>query len=152
MIQLDYLMLADAAAAPPDGKLYIHGAGWDTIAAPAYPVTHLHCAVALLVRVPWNEANRPFRLEVDVIDADGATILPTPPGPMGGMMNVGRPPSVPAGNDLIQPLVFNVVGLTFPRAGDYVLVARIDGAEVKRFPLHLIQATGPGTPPGAAPA
>lgn len=150
MIQVDYMILADAATAA-EGKHYIHGAGWDTIGAANFPVVHSALTVAFLLRIPWNDANAPHRVELDVLNADGTSILPTPPGPMGGPITVGRPANVAPGNDLLVPLVFNLAGITFPQPGDYVVVMRVEGEVVKRFPLHLISLAPQILFPAASP-
>jgi len=137
MITIDYMVPADAAISS-EGKHYIHGAGWDTIGAVAFPIVHHNLAVAFLLRVPWNDANVPQKVELDVVDADGASILPNPPGPMGGPITVGRPPNVTPGNDLLIPMVFNLAGLRFPTEGDYRIVMSVEGTEARRFPLHLV--------------
>ena len=46
-MQADYMLLADAVAAT-DGKLYIHGAGWDSILIPVAPTT-LTMALGILL-------------------------------------------------------------------------------------------------------
>jgi hypothetical protein len=137
MITIDYMVVADAATAA-EGKHYIHGAGWDTIFAQQFPAVHSSIAVAFLLRVPWNDTNSPCRVEVDLLDADDRSILPNPPGPLGGPITVGRPPNVTPGNDLLAPFVFNLAGTTFNGPGDYVIVMRREGEVVKRYPIHLV--------------
>jgi hypothetical protein len=146
-------MIPSDAAAAAENKHYIHGAGWDTIGAGAFPVIHPRLDIAVLFRVPWNDANLPFSVEVDLRNADGASILPNPPGPMGGSITVGRPPHATPGNDLLVPMVFTMAGVQFPTPGDYVLVMRVDGREAKRFPLHLVSlAPQTGSPGPARPS
>jgi hypothetical protein len=144
------LHLVDAATAA-EGRHYIHGAGWDTIGATNFPVVHSALTVAFLLRIPWNDANASHRVELDVLYADGASILPNPPGPMGRPITVGRPANVVPGNDLLVPLVFNLAGITIPQPGDYVVVMRVEGEEVKRFPLHLVSLVPQMPFPAASP-
>ena len=54
-MKLAAAMLADAARVE-SGKLYIHGAGWDTLFAAIFPATHPILSVALLLLVEWDEA------------------------------------------------------------------------------------------------
>jgi hypothetical protein len=136
MVRVDYMVLADAVAAV-GGKHYIHGGGWDTLYAAAFPVTHPSMAVALRLRVPWGATNRPCALELDVLDADGFSLLPAPPGPIRGTVNVGRPPHLPVGDDQVVPLALALNGLRFERAGLYVVVCRLDGAEAARAPFRV---------------
>src|ERR1700737_5514077 len=92
-----YPVLADAATAA-EGKHYIHGAGWDTVFATAFPVTQPSLGVALRLRVPWHDTNQPTKISVDVVNADNLSILPEP---IGGEVNVGRPPHLHVGDDQV---------------------------------------------------
>src|SRR5947207_264181 len=106
-MQADYMVLADAVAAS-EGKLYIHGAGWDTIVTREWPAT-LTAAVGILLRVPWGDTNEPHVIELDIVDADGKSILP-PPGPLRGAVNTGRPPQLEPGTDQVTPLAIVLNG------------------------------------------
>lgn len=151
MLGVDYLILADAAVTA-DGKHYIHGAGWDTIYTASLPTTHPLLAIAVLLRVPWNETNEPHLLELNLQDADGTSILPDPPGPLRGPITVGRPPHAAQGEDQVIPLVFNLVNVSFVRAGTYACVMSIAGTEVRRFPFRVVQmAAQISLAPGGAP-
>jgi hypothetical protein len=136
MITVDYLIPADAATAA-EGKHYIHGAGWDTINALTFPAAHPVLAIAILLRVPWNDTNQPHALELDIENADGASILPDPPGTLRGPITVGRPPQAVPGEDQLIPLVFNLAGVQFPDEGTYACILRVEGIEAKRFPFRL---------------
>ncbi len=144
-MQVDYLVVADAAAAV-EGKHYILGAGWDVIIATSFPVAQPMMGVAVRLRVPWNDTNVPHLIELDVVDADMNSILPNPPGPVRGHMNVGRPPHVAPGNDQAIPLAFSLAGLQFQRPGTYSVVFRIEGLEAARSPFYVAYA--PGAEPG----
>ena len=133
----DYMALADAVTVA-DGKHYIHGAGWDTLGSVSFPFDQPTIAIAVLFRVPWNDANHPHMIEIDVINADGMSILPTPAGPLRGPITVGRPPQVGVGDDLLVPLAFTLLGVRFERPGTYVVTLRVEGIEDKRFPLHVV--------------
>jgi hypothetical protein len=140
MVGVDYLVLADAVAAV-GGKHYIHGGGWDTLYAGAFPVVHPSMGIAVRLRVPWNDTNRPCVFELDVLDADGRTILPDPPGPIRGTVNLGRPPHLPIGDDQVVPLALGLNSLRFETPGLYVIVCRLDGVEAARAPFRVSQQT-----------
>jgi hypothetical protein len=149
-MQVDYMVIADAAAAE-NGKHYIHGGGWDTIFAASYPVVHPSLGVAVRLRVPWNDTNTPHEIMVDIVDADGNSIFPDPPGtPHRSVVNVGRPPTVPVGNDQTIALAFPFAYLNFQHEGDYVLVLRLDGIDAARSPFHVV-STPPAAPAPGAP-
>ncbi len=136
MATVDYMVLADTATAA-EGKLYIHGAGWDSIASASFPVQHPHMSVAFLVRVLWSETNQPHEIELDVLDQDGASILPAD-RVLKGRLNVGRPVELPQGEDQIFPFVLNVAGLQIEKPGSYVIAFRIDGMEVARSRFRVV--------------
>ena len=136
MWSVDYLLLADAVAVA-EGKHYIHGAGWDRILAGAFPVTQPVLGIAARLRVPWADTNVPIALELDVLDADGQSILPNPPGPLRGTVNQGRPPYIPPGDDQVIPVAFQIGQVQFPRAGQYVVILRLGGLEAARAPFHV---------------
>ena len=135
-MQVDYMVLADAATAV-EGKHYIHGGGWDSLFAGSFPVTHPALSVAIRLRVPWTDTNQPHALELDVVDGDGQSSLPTPPGPLQGTINVGRPPQLTPGEDQVVPLALNVNGLKFEHAGGYAVLLRLDGLEATRAPFKV---------------
>ena len=137
-MDIDYLILADAATAA-GGKLYIHGAGWDGIFGLSFPLQHPGLAVALRLRVPWTDTNRSHVLEMDLMDADGASLLPAP---LRAPVTAGRPPQLPVGEDQVIPMAVVISGPTFPRPGTYAVVARIDGLERSRSPFRVIPLVG----------
>ena len=124
-----------------NGKLYIMGAGWvKTIAN--QPVS---IAVAVIVRVPWTEANRQHTLELTLLTEDGHPASPAPmPAPPGvtvsgfpdppplrleGKFEVGRPPGTKEGSALPAPLSFRIPVLPL-NPGGYKFQLKIDGVEV----------------------
>lgn len=135
-MDVDYLVLADAAEAV-NGKHYILGGGWDRLHAAAFPVTHPSMSVALRLRVPWHDTNQAHELELDIVDADGQSILP-PPGPARGSITTGRPADLEPGQDQVVPLVFTLAQVRFDRAGAYAVLARLDGLEAARSAFHVV--------------
>ena len=68
-------MLADHAAAV-GGKLYISGGGWSITGPGPTPG-----AIAMDLKVPWDERDHEFQLLLELLDADGLPVLvPTPMG------------------------------------------------------------------------
>lgn len=52
-----------------DSKLYLSGAGWN-IAGPG-PVP---CGLGILVEVPWDRANTPVKLSIELREQDGPVV------------------------------------------------------------------------------
>ena len=66
------MLLADYAQVA-DGKLTVVGGGWSLTGPEPTPF-----GIAILVHVPWDQANRRHTLRLELVDADGAPV--TMPG------------------------------------------------------------------------
>lgn len=132
---VEWLILADAAQVVSN-KLYLLGGGWDvlTINRPL-PLTH-PVAIALSIRVPWNETNQKHDVEVEIGTEDGKTLAT-----IGAQLEVGRPPGIRPGQDQRAQLAVNV-GLQIERPGIYVIIGRIAKQELARTYFNVV--LGPG--------
>jgi len=144
MLQVDYLVVAEASLAA-NNRHYIHGT-IDVLWASGFPVIHPALSIAIRLRVPWNDANTPFPIEIDLVDPDEQSILPEPPR---GTITMGRPPTAVPGEDGLVPLVYNLAMLQFRTPGTHAVVLRVSGVELQRarFQVRLVQ----GQPPAPAP-
>lgn len=119
-------MLCDFAQVA-EGKLFISGGGWSDTGTPTNPT-----AVAVLVGVPWGDANRRLKFALRLLDQDGNVIHQ--PGPAGapiaieslGELEVGRPPGLLEGSMLNAPLAIKV-GPLLLQPGRYVWEFSLDG-------------------------
>ena len=98
------MMLADAVQAA-DGKLYILGGGWNVSGQAPF-------GIALLLEVPWTEANQGHRWELHLQTEDGEPVSFPETGAfepivVGGDFEVGRPAGVPAGTPFNVPVAIN---------------------------------------------
>lgn len=64
------VMLADAASFF-NGKLYIHGGGWDSLIVRQFPTSHPSMALAVLLAADATEAPGTGELRVQLVDEDG---------------------------------------------------------------------------------
>lgn len=128
-------MLADAAQAL-DGKLYIHGGGWDTISAASFPTVHPSLALALLFRVEYSEAPGQLPLEVRLVDADEKEEKLN----IKASVNVGHPPGSIKGEPSFVPFTVTIPGLQFDQPASYSF--KITGGEewLGVLPLHIRHA------------
>ncbi len=135
MLQVDYMVVADAALAA-NNRHYIHGT-IDVLWATAVPVTHPALSIAIRLRVPWNDANTPFPIEIDLVDPDEESILPERPQ---GTITMGRPATAIPGEDGLVPLVYNLVMIQFRKPGTHGVVLRMGGHELQRarFQVRLV--------------
>lgn len=120
------MMLCDHAQVA-EGKLFISGGGWSNTSTPTEPT-----AVAVLLQVPWGEANRRLKFALRLLNGDGRVVLQ--PGPAGqpiaiesvGTVEVGRPPGLAEGSMLHTPLAIKVAPLLL-EPGRYVWEFSLDG-------------------------
>jgi hypothetical protein len=122
---LEAAMVADAATVA-DGKLYVHGAGWDTIFSANFPTVHPSFALALLFRVEYSEALQEIPILIELIDEDGQ-----PHGLRAeGKFGVGLQPTAKRGAPLKVPQALTFQMTQFQRAGDYTFRISSGGNEL----------------------
>ncbi len=121
------MMLADFAQVS-DGKLTVVGGGW-SLTGPA-PVPF---GIAVLIRVPWDRANQVHTMRLELLDADGASVvLETEEGEAPLLLfddwsfEVGRPAGLKPGTPLDFPVAVNVGPLPLD-PGVYEWRLTIDG-------------------------
>lgn len=129
------LLLCDHAEAI-NGKLYIMGAAWNLLQAPRQPIS---IALAIVVKVRWDEADRPHELVAELLDADGRRItMNGEPVAPSGRFELGRPSGIKPGSTLNMPLAFNMSGLVLD-VGQYEWRLTIDGEPVARAPFAVVE-------------
>lgn len=137
-MKVEWLILADAAQVVGN-KLYLLGGGWDTsIVSRGFPVD-LRCAVAFSATVPWNETNQRHAFEIEVASEDPGTEAPKNLLKVGGQFEVGRPPGIPLGQDQRVQLAIDM-NLRIDTPGTKVVVARIEGQEMRRIHFNVVPA------------
>ena len=120
------ILLSDYAVVA-DGKLTVVGGGWSQTGPDAAPF-----GIALLIQVPWDQANTVHSFSVELLDADGAAVVVESdegdqPVAFGGEFEVGRPPGIKPGTPLDFPVAVNSTPLPL-EAGRYEWRLTIDGA------------------------
>lgn len=141
--------LADSVVTA-DGKLYVQGGGWNNINAGQIPHRHDRIGIGILIYVPYTATNERHKLEVSLQDADGRE-LPIGDAPpdmesedgkirhFEAQFNVGRPPTIPPGDEQVVAFSLNINGLQFDRADRYAFIISVDGTEMKRLAFRVNQ-------------
>jgi hypothetical protein len=117
--QFEFVCLANHVEVQ-NGLLYIAGGGWtDHNRVPKRPdgqPTLSRLGIAAIVKIPWNETNKPqhFKIEVTALDAENSLVK------IEGDINVGRAASLPPGSAQYFPIA-GTVDVVFPQAGSYLL-------------------------------
>ncbi|WP_420367223.1 DUF6941 family protein [Curtobacterium sp. L1-20] len=136
--------LADSAEAV-NGKLYVLGAGWDTLAAPSFPTVQPRIAIGVIVHVGWNDTDTEHELALRLETEDGQ-LLPlagdgSDPGTavvqLGQRFTAHRFPGLTPGADQAHPLTFTINNLRVPHSGGYSWALLVDGNVAHRLPMHV---------------
>lgn len=132
-MKLDFAFLADAADCPPGGKLYILGAGFDTIHSKNFPC--IHPQISLVMRIILNpiELDKPHDAEIRLIDADGKDVISKI------KLNIPAPKVPVPVKEIGIGLVSNLKEIKFESSGQYSFEILLDGAHIKSLPLNLVK-------------
>lgn len=137
-MRLDWAVLANAAEAPPNGLVYILGAGFDTLVRDQFP-TPFGGVIVLRLQTTRLETERPHKVEVHCTDEDGQPLLPQPI-----VLQVpGRqvPHEYPHGWDLSANIVINLSTVAIVKPGFYNFEILIDDQQVRTLPFRAVKAT-----------
>jgi hypothetical protein len=123
------MLLADYAQVA-DGKLTVVGGGWSITGPEPVPF-----GIAILVHVPWDQANRRHVMRLELLDTDGVPVtVETEEGAEEPIVffddvefEVGRPAGVKPGTPLELPLTINSGPLPLVPGGRYEWRLSIDG-------------------------
>ena len=124
-MDIEFLALADAAEVA-NQKLYMLGGCWDVWRSPAYP-SPTRMAIALAIKVEWDETNQRHPVELSIVDEDGKAVIPD----IKAEVEVGRPPGIAAGVSQRALLAINV-SFPLPRPGRYEVRALVGQDHVER--------------------
>jgi hypothetical protein len=121
-----YLMLADHAE-NAGGKLFINGGGWNQRMPNPGP-----WALALQVKVPWDDMNRRFKFRLELLDADSLPFeAETPEGQkpvaVEGDFHVTAHPQQKRGSQLNGLVAINLPPLALPAGEQFEWTLSIDG-------------------------
>jgi hypothetical protein len=138
------MMLADAAQ-QVGGKLYILGGGWSITGPNPTP-----SALAIKIEVPWELANRPHDLLIELIDSDGrpVQIEEGKPAQILGKVEVGRPAGLAAGTPLDAPLAVTIAPIAALKPGQrYLWRLSINGESQPDWNVAFSVRQAPAPPP-----
>jgi hypothetical protein len=135
-VRLDWALLANAAESPPNGLVYILGAGIDTLWREEFPAP-FGGAMVLRVMSSRIESERAHKVEVHCSDEDGKAVLPQP-------VVLSLPARTvhsdhPHGWDLAANIVINLAAVPIPQPGFYRFEILIDDQQVRTLPFRAVQ-------------
>jgi hypothetical protein len=129
-------MLADAATVA-EGKLYVHGGGWNAIIAPEIPTTHPTLALVVAFKADWHEGNENLPVVIELVTEDGK-----PAGVHVEMMlRIAPSPVTKKGDDLYQYTANTFHGLRFEGYGAYRFQIVHKGDVLASVPMSVLPPT-----------
>jgi hypothetical protein len=126
---------ADHAAAE-SGKVYASGAYWSTLRFPTFPAVLPAAALVAVLQQPFHAAHADHEFLIVLEDADGRRQ---------GLEIAGQFRAAPGleskyGEPNVIPITVPIYGLPFEAPGDFAFVLLVDGVELARYPIHVVQA------------
>jgi hypothetical protein len=128
---------ADHAAAE-SGKVYASGAYWSTLHFPSFPAVLPTMALVAVVQQPFSAAHADHEFAISLEDADGKA----QPLDVRGTFRAAPGLQSKYGEPNVIPITVPIHGLPFEAAGDFAFVLRVDGTELARYPIRVIQSSG----------
>jgi hypothetical protein len=144
-MEVEWLILADAAQVV-GSKLYLMGGGWDKLTVNSQFPVDQRCALALSLRVAWNETNQKHNFEIEIISEDSDTEQPRSLMKAGGQFEIGRPPGISPGQDQRFQVALDMT-LKIDGPGTKSVIARVEGQEMRRLSFNVNQAPNAARPP-----
>ena len=126
---------ADHAAAE-SGKVYASGAYWSTLRFPAFPAALPGAALVAVLEQPFHAAHADHEFLIAMEDADGRRQALE----IRGQFRAAPGIDSRYGEPNVIPITVPLYGLPFDAPGDYVFVLEVDGAELARYPIHVLAA------------
>jgi hypothetical protein len=145
-------MMADAATAF-NGKLYVHGGGWDSLIVRQFPAAHPSLAVVLLLSADATEAPGTGEFRIQLVDEDGSDAGVGAAATIG----IGLGPFYKPGQNSLFPLAIPFNEVRFEKPGMYEFRLFWNGEQLASSvpfsvapPPPMVNVGGAQTAPGAA--
>lgn len=134
-MEVEWLILADAAQVVAN-KLYMLGGGWDKVrGSKGFPFDQ-KIAIAMSVKVPWNETNDRHNFEIEIVSEDQDTEEPKSMAKIGGQFEVGRPVGILPGQEQRIQLAIDML-LKIDNPGTKIIIAKINGNKLRQVVFNV---------------
>src|SRR5579859_7980720 len=130
--------LCDHASVPPDGKVYIHGAGVHQVFVPQIPGPLMTLFLMVRLSIPWHMLGEPHTVRIRALDLDrksvGATdpLITTP-------FELGRPAGHRPGDESAINICAELNGLTIQQPTTLRFHLLVDDQPIGSLPLKVAQ-------------
>jgi hypothetical protein len=133
-MEVDFAFLADSAETI-NGKLYVIGGAVDTIWGKQVPFMHSQLSFVSKLIFDVAEIGRKHKLELQIMDEDGAIIAN-----VGGDLEIPtKNPNLPQGWRQSFVTVLNFQNLNFLKFGNYSFNILVNNSSLKNIPLRVAQ-------------
>ncbi len=130
-MEVSLALLADCANISREGKLNIMGI-FDRINAQSIPVVHPQMQLIMTLEADRAEADREHKIEVELIDSDGAKLFA-----IGGHIQFGPPPP---GERVKVNHIIQLNNVQFNRFGVHEFKILLNNEVRRSVPLHIVEA------------
>src|SRR5215216_979074 len=138
--------LCDHASVPPDGKIYIHGAGVHQLFVPQIPGPLRTLFLVVRLSIPWHMLGEPHTVNIRALDLDRQPIGPTDPL-ITTPFELGKPAGLRPGDESAINICAELSGLPIQQAMTVHFHLLVDEDSVGTLPLKVThmpqQAMGP---------
>lgn len=143
-MNIEYVIVADHAEIAAN-RLFLMGGGRDTFRLDKMPGP-LRMAIAVGIRVGWDETNQPHTIIATVEDDDGKELVR-----INAQVNVGRPPELPPGASQLAQLAAPMMLQVQAYGGYRVRVSTGEGPETREItiPFRVLPVRQGAPPPQA---
>lgn len=140
--------LCDHATVPPDGKLYMHGAGIHQLYVAQIPGPLRALFLVVRLSIPWHMLGEPHTVTIRALDLDRNAVGPI--DPLVSMpFELGRPPGHRPGDESAINICAELSNLTIDAPMTLRFHLTVDDAPIGSLPLkvqQIPQGQGPSLP------
>jgi hypothetical protein len=135
--------LCDHAAVPPDGKLYIHGAGVHQVFVPQIPGPLRTLFLVVRLAMPWHQLGEPHTVYIRALDLDRRPIGPTDPL-VTTPFELGKPAGHRPGDESAINITCELSGLSIEQPMTIRFHLLVDEQPIGSLPLKVQQLPAQG--------
>jgi hypothetical protein len=128
--------LCDHATVPPDGKLYMHGAGINQLFLAQLPGQLRALFLVVRLSVPWQMLGEPHTVRIRALDPDRNAVGPTDPL-ITTPFELGKPAGHRPGDESAINICAELSGLSVERPMTIHFHLQVDDAAIGSLPLKV---------------
>jgi hypothetical protein len=130
--------LCDHAAVPPDGKIYINGAGVQQLFLPQIPGPLRTLFLVVRLSIPWHMLGEPHTVRIRGLDLDRVAIGPTDPL-ITTPFELGKPAGLRPGDESAINICAELSGLPIQQPMTLRFHLLVDDETIGSLPLKVSQ-------------